>query len=94
MCNQKLSKLGALTVIFLIIGLSDFRLSNRPFIRLSDYRTIDYRTIDLGKLSDYRLSDLGIQLSDYRLSDPAKNYRCPALLNGHSLEVNYVVIRL
>jgi hypothetical protein len=85
MCNQKLSKLEASVEVrsfdgnFLIIGISDFRLSNRPFIRLSDYRTIDYRTIDLRKLSDYLLSDLGMQLSDYRLSDPAKNYRCPAL---------------
>ena len=37
-----------------------------------DYQTIDYWTINLGKLSDYQLSDQGVQLLDYHLLEPGK----------------------
>ncbi len=39
------------------------------FFQLSDYWNIEYRIGDFKKLSDYRVSDQGLNLSDYRISD-------------------------
>ncbi len=50
------------------------------FFRLSDYRNIEYRIRKFKKLSDYRISDLGLNLSDYRISDSEKTIGCPPLL--------------
>ncbi len=43
-------------------------LSDCYFLLLSDHRNIKYRIGEFKKLSDYRISDLGLNLSDYRIS--------------------------
>jgi hypothetical protein len=41
---------------------------------LLDYRTIIFSAIGL---SEYRISDLGLNLLDYRILDSKQNYRLP-----------------
>jgi hypothetical protein len=64
-----------------ITKLSDYDCRNVIFFLLSDYRNIKYRIGECRKLSDYRISDLGLNLSDYRISDSEKNIGCPPLPN-------------
>jgi hypothetical protein len=54
------------------IGLSGLWLSDSNFFLLSNYWNIEYRIGELKKLSDYRISDQGLNLSDYRISDSEK----------------------
>jgi hypothetical protein len=65
------------------ITLSDYRtiaiwLSDSNSFLLSNYRNVEYRIVEFKKLTDYRISDQGLNLSDY-LSNMGlrKNYRLP-----------------
>jgi hypothetical protein len=51
------------------------------------YRSINYRTINLEKLSDYRLSDSGIQLSD-------SVFECLKVLSSEMDPAQITLIRL
>jgi|688.fasta_scaffold790565_1 hypothetical protein len=53
--------------------------SDCNFFLLSNYRNIEYCIGEFKKLSDYQISDQGLNLSDYRISDSEKNYRLPPL---------------
>jgi hypothetical protein len=54
-------------------------LSDCNFFLLPNYRNFAYCTGEFMKLSDYRISDQGLNLSDCRISD-SKNYRLPTSL--------------
>ncbi len=56
------------------IGL---RLAECNFFLLSNYQNIEYRIGEFKNLSDYWISDQGLNLSDYRTSVSEKNYRLP-----------------
>ncbi len=64
-----------------IIILSDFRTMaiGLFFFLLSNYWNIQYRIGEFKKLSEYQISDLGLNLSDYRISDSEKTIGCPPL---------------
>ncbi len=51
------------------------------FFLLWNYRNIKYRIGKFKKLSNYWISDLGLNLSDYRISDSEKNYQLPTSYN-------------
>jgi hypothetical protein len=57
-------------------------LSDCSFFLLSDYRNIEHRIGEFKKLSEYRISDLGLNLSDYRISDSEKTIGCPLWKRG------------
>jgi hypothetical protein len=65
------------------IKLSDYGFRIVIFFLLSDYRNVEYRIGELKKPSDYRISDLGLNLSDYRISDSEKTIGCPPLQDTH-----------
>jgi hypothetical protein len=54
-------------------------LSDCNFFLLSNYRNMEYRISEFTKLSDYRITDQGLNLSDYRISDSEKTIGCPPL---------------
>jgi hypothetical protein len=56
--------------LFQFYSLSIPPLQNR--LLLTEYSIGEFK-----KLSDYRISDQGLNLSDYRISDKKKNYRLP-----------------
>ncbi len=64
-------------------------LSDCYFLLLSDHRNIEYRIGEFKKLSDYRISDLGLNLSDYRISDSEKTIGCPPLADTLPLFLIY-----
>ncbi len=53
--------------------------SDCNFFLLSNYRNMEYRISEFTKLSDYRITDQGLNLSDYRISDSEKTIGCPPL---------------
>jgi hypothetical protein len=68
------------------IRLSDYRtMSIRLYCNiflLSNYWNIEYRIGEFKKLTDYRISDQGLNLSDYLIiliSDSEKTIGCPPL---------------
>jgi hypothetical protein len=62
--HVRLSVFGYETVIFSAIGLSE-------------YRILDWGNLE--KLTDYRISDQGLNLTDYQISDLQKTIGCPPL---------------
>jgi hypothetical protein len=52
------------------------------FFLLSNYWNIKYLIDQFKKLSDYGISDQGLNLSDYRISDSEKTIDCPPLNYG------------
>ncbi len=67
------------------IGLPDYGYRTELFLcyRTTWYRNIEYRIGEFKKLSDYRISDQGLNLSDYRISDSKKTIGCPPLCKGY-----------
>jgi hypothetical protein len=61
------------------------------FYLLSNYRNIEYRIGEFKKLSDYRISDQGLNLSDYRISDSEKTIGCPPLPRTYSHSISLKV---
>jgi hypothetical protein len=51
------------------------------FFCYHDYRNIEYQIGKFKKLSDYMISDLGLNLSDYQITDSEKTIGCPPLCN-------------
>jgi hypothetical protein len=49
------------------------------FISAIDYQNIEDRIGQFKKLSDYRISDQGLNVSDYRILHSAKISGCPSL---------------
>jgi hypothetical protein len=49
------------------------------FFLLSNYRNIEYRIGQLKKVSDYQISDQGLNLSDYWISDSENTSGCPPI---------------
>jgi hypothetical protein len=62
------------------------RLSDCNFFMLSNYRNFEYRIGEFKKVSDYRISDQGLNLWDYWISDSKKTIGCPPLLSTNEAE--------
>ncbi len=81
------SRFSAVVSGHLTIGLW---LSDCHFFLLSNYRNIEYCIGQLKKVSDYQISDQGLNLLDYRISD-SKNRKI-FFLNVNQCATNFLAL--
>ncbi len=63
-----------------ITRISDYRTMAIKLLFLFCYKNIEYRIGEFKKLSDNRISDLGLNLPDYQILDSEKTIGCSPLV--------------